>query len=167
MTLTEAETLAPNFHFDLFFAAMDAPKFSTLNVTDPEFFKQVNSDVLDAESLEALRTLCCAGTCWTEGPHRGSPSPLSTPSSKSQKTLTGQSEIKPRWRRCVTATDGALGEALGQRYVEQAFGADGKQRMLKMVDALEKESGSGHSKPALDDRRNQEASQNEAGRNSQ
>jgi len=34
--------------------------------------------------------------------------------------------------------DGALGEALGQKYVEQTFGADGKQRMLKMVDALEK-----------------------------
>jgi endothelin-converting enzyme/putative endopeptidase len=47
-------------------------------------------------------------------------------------------EIKPRWKRCVSATDNALGEALGQRYVEQAFGADGKQRMLKMVDALEK-----------------------------
>jgi putative endopeptidase len=38
----------------------------------------------------------------------------------------------------VNSTDNALGEALGQRYVEQTFGADGKQRMLKMVDALEK-----------------------------
>ena len=37
----------------------------------------------------------------------------------------------------MDATDGALGEALGQKYVEQTFGADGKQRMLKMVDALE------------------------------
>ena len=37
-----------------------------------------------------------------------------------------------------TATDNALGEALGQPYVDQTFGADGKQRMLKMVDALEK-----------------------------
>ena len=37
-----------------------------------------------------------------------------------------------------SSTDDALGEALGQRYVEQTFGADGKQRMLKMVDALEK-----------------------------
>ncbi len=30
-----------------------------------------------------------------------------------------------------------MGEALGQRYVEATFGADGKARMLKMVDALE------------------------------
>ena len=32
----------------------------------------------------------------------------------------------------------ALGEALGQKYVEITFGAEGKPRMLKMVDALEK-----------------------------
>src|SRR5712671_1571104 len=42
------------------------------------------------------------------------------------------------WKRCVDLTDGSLGEALGQKYVELTFGADGKQRMLKMVDALEK-----------------------------
>jgi predicted metalloendopeptidase len=36
---------------------------------------------------------------------------------------------------------GELGEALGQRYVEATFGPEGKQRMLKMVDALEKSSG--------------------------
>jgi endothelin-converting enzyme/putative endopeptidase len=54
-----------------------------------------------------------------------------------QKHLTGQDEIQARWKRCVDSTDGALGEALGQKYVELTFGADGKQRMLKMVDALE------------------------------
>jgi putative endopeptidase len=135
MTLSEAEALAPNFHLDLFFTAMDTPKFSTLNVTDPEFFKQVNS-VLDTESLEALRTY----VAWhlLDGSASWLSQPFVDAEFKMQKALTGQSEIKPRWRRCVTATDGALGEALGQRYVEQAFGADGKQRMLKMVDALEK-----------------------------
>ena len=54
-----------------------------------------------------------------------------------QQALTGQKEIQARWKRCVDATDGALGEALGQQYVEETFGADGKARMLKMVDALE------------------------------
>jgi predicted metalloendopeptidase len=38
----------------------------------------------------------------------------------------------------VEATDEALGEALGQKYVDRTFGADGKQRMLTMVAALEK-----------------------------
>ena len=38
----------------------------------------------------------------------------------------------------MAAADGALGEALGQPYVDATFGQEGKQRMLKMVDALEK-----------------------------
>ena len=45
--------------------------------------------------------------------------------------------MQARWKRCVDATDGELGEALGQIYVEVSFGAEGKQRTLKMVDALE------------------------------
>ena len=33
------------------------------------------------------------------------------------KTLEGRKEQLPRWRRCVSATDASLGEALGQVYV--------------------------------------------------
>ena len=55
-----------------------------------------------------------------------------------RQALTGQKQIQDRWKRCVDLVDGSLGEAFGQRYVEATFGAEGKQRMLKMVDALEK-----------------------------
>ena len=47
--------------------------------------------------------------------------------------------------------DESLGEALGQRYVELTFGAEGKQRMLKMVDALEKSLERGYSQFDLDE----------------
>ena len=53
------------------------------------------------------------------------------------KYLTGQKEPRPRWKRCVSATDGDLGEALGKAYVDQVFGADGKQRTLAMVHNIE------------------------------
>src|SRR5262249_45835344 len=56
---------------------------------------------------------------------------------KMRQYLTGQKQIQDRWKRCVDLVDGSLGEALGQRYVEATFGAEGKTRMLKMVDALE------------------------------
>ena len=29
--------------------------------------------------------------------------------------------MQPRWRRCIVSTDRALGEALGQLYVEKTF----------------------------------------------
>ena len=44
--------------------------------------------------------------------------------------------MEPRWKRCVQATDRDLGDALGQLYVEKTFGADGKARMNKMIEAL-------------------------------
>ena len=57
------------------------------------------------------------------------------------KTLTGTKELRPRWKRCVDYTDNALGEALGQKFVERTFGKEGKARTLAMVDRLEKAVG--------------------------
>jgi endothelin-converting enzyme/putative endopeptidase len=57
------------------------------------------------------------------------------------KTLNGTEAMRPRWKRCADYTDGDLGEALGKKYVEKTFGAEGKARTLKMVDALEKALG--------------------------
>ena len=50
--------------------------------------------------------------------------------------LGGAKEMKPRWTRCVEATDQLLGEALGQRYVERYFPAEAKARMQEMVKNL-------------------------------
>lgn len=50
--------------------------------------------------------------------------------------LRGVKEMPPRWRRCVAATDRALGEVLGRLFVERTFGADGKARMRRLVDAV-------------------------------
>jgi putative endopeptidase len=134
MTREAAVAMAPNFYLDRYFAATGTPSFSELNVSNPEFFKQVNG-VLESESLDNLKIY----VSW----HllRGAAPWLSQPfvdaSFKMRQALTGQKEIQARWKRCVELTDNSLGEALGQKYVEITFGADGKQRMLKMVDALE------------------------------
>ena len=135
MTREAAAALAPNFYFDRFFVAAGTPGFSELNVTNPEFFKQVNG-LLESEPLDNLKTY----VSW----HllRGAAPWLSQPfvdaNFKMRQALTGQQEIQARWKRCVELTDDSVGEALGQKYVELTFGAEGKQRMLKMVDALEK-----------------------------
>ena len=135
MSRDDAEALASNFHLDRYFTDIGAPSFSELNVSNPEFFKQVNS-VIESESLDSLKTyvswhMLDAAAPWLS-------QPFVDANFKMRQALNGQKEIQARWKRCVSATDGALGEALGQRYVELTFGADGKQRMLKMVDALEK-----------------------------
>jgi predicted metalloendopeptidase len=52
------------------------------------------------------------------------------------RILTGATEQLPRWKRCVAATDAALGEALGEVYVKKAFPPEAKQRALDMVQNL-------------------------------
>ena len=51
--------------------------------------------------------------------------------------LTGATELRPRWKRCVQYTDGDLGEDLGKAFVKEAFGSRAKADMLKMVRELE------------------------------
>ena len=52
------------------------------------------------------------------------------------KTLNGQLEKGPRWRRAVRAVDGALGEASGQLYVARYFSAESKAKMLELAENL-------------------------------
>jgi putative endopeptidase len=52
-------------------------------------------------------------------------------------TLAGQKEMAARWKRCTTATDSALGEAVGQDWVAKNFPPAAKDSMEKLVSALE------------------------------
>jgi len=135
MTRDEAVALGPNFSLNRYFAAAGAPNFTQMNVVNPDFFKQVNG-VLDSESLDALKTYISWHVLSGAAPWLSQP--FVDANFKFRQALTGQKEIQPRWKRCVELTNRELGEALGQRYVDVAFGREGKQRMLKMVDALEK-----------------------------
>ena len=54
------------------------------------------------------------------------------------KTLRGQPEQRPRWKRAVSATEGALGEAVGKVYVEQHFKPESKSAMEDLVSNLRK-----------------------------
>jgi len=53
------------------------------------------------------------------------------------RKLEGQPEQRPRWKRCSSSVDTALGEALGQVYVQQYFPSESKQKTLTMVHDIE------------------------------
>jgi len=138
MQRDEAVTLASNFYLDRYFKDVNAPAFTSLNVSNPDFFKQINS-VLDSESLDSLKTyvkwhLLNSSAPWLSEPYVQA-------NFKMQQALTGQKEIQARWKRCANLVDRELGEAAGQRYVDVAFPPESKARMLKMVKALEKSLG--------------------------
>jgi putative endopeptidase len=135
MSRQQAVALAPNLLLDRYFTAAEAPSFSQMNVGNPDFFQQING-LLESESLDAWKTYLSWHVLEQAAPWLSQP--FVDADFKMQQALTGQAQIQARWKRCVNSTDRALGEALGQRYVDQNFPPDSKQRMLKMVDALEK-----------------------------
>ena len=135
MTRAELVALSPDFAWDKYFADLGAPSFTSLNVANPDFMKTMNG-LLDSVSLEDWKTYLrwhVAHANATSLPKRFDDENFEFFS----KALQGTKEQPPRWKRCVRAVNGDLGEAVGQAYVAATFGAEGKERTLKMVDTIE------------------------------
>jgi putative endopeptidase len=137
MPASEFETPNGNFDFKQYFSGINAPAFTTINVSVPEFFKNLNSTIAST-SLEDLKSYLIWHYVSNYAPELSSPF-VNGNFDFYQRYLIGAKELQPRWKRCVRLTDNELGEALGQKYVETAFGKDAKQKTLELVGRIEKE----------------------------
>jgi putative endopeptidase len=135
MTVEEITAAAPNFDLAVYFAGNGSPKFTALNVGNPDFFKQVNEQ-LSAVPLDDWKVYLRWKIISDYAPTLTNAF-VEEDFNFNGKSMSGQQEMEPRWKRCVKSTDGALGMALGQLYVDRTFGADGKARTLKMVQGIE------------------------------
>ena len=136
MTAQELAALSPGFGWELYLQGIGAPSAKVLNVTEPEFFKQMDS-VLKTASLDDWKIYLRWQVVHANAPML----PVRFVNENFNffsKALAGTKELPPRWKRCVRATNAELGEAVGQEYVALTFGTAGKERTLKMVQALEK-----------------------------
>ncbi len=134
MARAEMIALAPAFAWKEYLpaAGADEPEF---NVVAPEFFKGVGG-LLARLSYDDWKTYLVWRLVHADA------TLLSTPFVTENfdffaRTLLGQKEQRPRWKRCVQMTDGQLGEALGQAYVDRTFGTEGKERTVRMVREIE------------------------------
>jgi endothelin-converting enzyme/putative endopeptidase len=132
----ELAALNTGFDWNAYFEGVGAPRFNSLNVVEPDFVKNMQT-VVGSHSLDDWKTYLRWHVVHANA------QVLPTAFVKEDfdffgKTLQGTKELRPRWKRCVAFTNGDLGEAVGQIYVQQTFGAEGKQRTLAMVDAIEK-----------------------------
>ena len=135
MPRADLASLAPAFDWQTYFTAAGSPPWTELNVTWPDFFKAVGG-LVDSRSLDDWKTYLRWHLVHDAAPLL--PSAFVNENFDFYgRTLTGAKELRPRWKRCVSLVDRHLGEALGQRYVEQTFGPEGKQRTARMVAALE------------------------------
>ena len=131
----EWQELTSSLSWPRYLTDIGAPKVTSLNVAVPDFFKALDAE-LKTVSLEDLKTYFR----WHFVHSQVQYLPTAFVDENFNfygKTLTGAKELRARWKRCVTAVDGDLGEALGRAYVEKHFPPEAKQRTLTMVKALE------------------------------
>jgi endothelin-converting enzyme/putative endopeptidase len=123
-------TLAPGLDWAAYFDAAALPR-GDLNVAQPRFLRQVGKEFastplaqwktyLEWQLLNASADALPAAFVEESFAFNG-------------RFLTGATQMKPRWKRCVEATDNQLGDALGRKYVEKYFPPEAKARMQDMV----------------------------------
>ncbi len=126
--------LTPHFAWTEYFAEVGTPTISDVNVEQPEFFKALDASLASVPLADWKMYLR-----W-HLLHRAAPSLSSQFVDENfdfyGKTLQGTTELLPRWRRCVQATDANLGEALGQYYVKANFPPEAKAKAVAMVKNL-------------------------------
>ena len=135
MTVTELQALMPKFDWPAYLKAIGAPKFTMINVTQPDYLKALD-DILTTTPIDDV------GVYLKWHLVRANSAVLAASFVDENfrfygKILRGTPELRPRWKRCVEFTDGDLGEALGKAYVAQAFGGQEKANTLAMVTAIE------------------------------
>jgi predicted metalloendopeptidase len=135
LTTQELQALTPSFSFARYFSDLETPKMTSLNVAVPGFFKALDAE-LKSVSLDDWKTYLRWHFVHSQAQFL--PKPFVEENFNFYgKTLRGAKELQARWKRCVSATNADLGEALGQVYVEKYFPPEAKARTLKMVEALE------------------------------
>jgi len=131
MTITEVQALSPNFNWRKYAAAAEAPKLLTINVAVPDYLRALDK-LVTVSAMNDLKAYLRWHVLRTSADLL--PKPFADAAFDFfNRTLTGQPEPPPRWRRCVVDTDSQLGEALGQVFVERAFGPQAKADTLQMV----------------------------------
>jgi len=130
MTIAQANALTPAFDWSAFISAVGLTGVNGLNVAQPDFFRAAGKALTevpldDWKAYLALRVIQRAA-------------PLLSSSFVNEgfaftSKLSGARQMQPRWRRCLNATDGTLGDALGQEYVKVAFTPAAKAKAMEMI----------------------------------
>lgn len=126
--------LTPRFSWPDYFKGLGAKRIGDINVAQPEFFRQMDRQIA-AVSLDDWKSYLRWRLLDALAPY------LSTGFVEegfnfNGRTLQGTPQLRPLWKRRVSATDNFLGDALAQLYVAKAFTPEAKARALAMVKNL-------------------------------
>ncbi len=136
MTRADFQAKVPALDLDVYLANSAVPPVTRVNVTSPKFYEALDTTIA-AVPLEDWKTYFRFRVV--------SDSASRLPKAFEQEAwrfyqnyLTGAKEMQPRWKKCVSDTDRALGDSLGQLYVAKNFGPEGRKKMAEMIENLRK-----------------------------
>ncbi len=135
MKVADLKSLAPNFDWSAYFSSSQAPPFATMNVAEPDFFKELNSQMAST-SLADWKSYLRYHLANSRAPQLSSAF-VNENFDFYRKYLRGAKELQPRWKRCVQYVDDQLGEALGQEYVRKTFPPELKAATQEMTRQIE------------------------------
>jgi putative endopeptidase len=134
VTLADLQKLAPDFKWETVFKGIQLADYKELIVGQPEVIKALTQHIKQTpiETLKAYLYLQAIQ------PYRGYlPEDIySKAFAMYSTTLRGVEVREPRWKRMVSATDGYLGDILGEEFVKVAFKPEAKKVALEMVDEI-------------------------------
>ena len=131
MTVAELSAATPRFDWAAYLRAIDSPAGAAVNVAQPKFFAALDG-ALESAPLADWKTYLRWHLLDTFAPRLSSKF-VEEDFDFNGRTLNGTKELLPRWKRCVAATDGELGFALGKLYVSRNFPPEAKERMDGLV----------------------------------
>lgn len=133
-TVEELQKMSPAINWNNYFNNIGLTDLKDLNIGTVNFIKEL-SKLIENTDLSVLKTYLKWKVI------NGASSFLSSDFENANfdfygKSLSGQKEMRPRWKRVLGTTNGALGEAVGKLYVEKYFPQEAKDRMVKLVENL-------------------------------
>ncbi len=129
---------AADFPWDDYFKALGFPDIQDVSVTSVPFFEGMNR-LLTQEKPPAWRNYLAWHVVHQVAPVL--PKAFVDEDFAFQQVLSGQKEIRARWKRCVDATDGALPELLAQPFIKEKFAGDSKTAAETMVAEISRQFG--------------------------
>jgi putative endopeptidase len=133
LSMAELQQLAPEFDWEYYTQSIGI-KIEDLNVAQPLFAGEV-SRLMHEIPLENWKTYLKWNLLRSSASYLSSEFDLAAFDFYG-RVLTGRQAQQERWKRAISALNGALGEAVGEEYVAIHFPAEAKNRMEELVDYL-------------------------------
>src|SRR5262249_7654124 len=126
--------IAPHFDWAALFVDLGHPGLKAINVSEPEFFKELDALVqatppADWNAYLRWHLLNAAAAAL--------PARFVDEDFAFTRELTGAPQNLPRWKRCVASTDKNLGFALARAYVKRVFSPESRQVATELVKEIE------------------------------